>query len=94
MLVWDNLNAHLTAGMKQFIVANDWLTIVQLPAYGPELNPVEGICSLLRRKLANTPFADPEYLIGAVRHGLREIQYRPWLIDGVLAGPGLPWSTR
>jgi transposase len=46
-----------------------WLTVHQLPAYNPDLNPVEGIWSLLRRKLANTAFADPDRLIAAVRHG-------------------------
>ena len=34
-------------------------------------------------------FIDPEHLIATVRRELREIQYRPWLIDGVLAGTGL-----
>ncbi|MER7468987.1 IS630 family transposase, partial [Streptomyces sp. NPDC097981] len=26
VLVWDNLNTHLAAGMKEFIAAQDWLT--------------------------------------------------------------------
>jgi hypothetical protein len=29
----------------------DWLTVYQLPAYAPQLNPVEGISSLARRRL-------------------------------------------
>ena len=33
VLVWDNLNTHLTAGMRQFIAEHDWLTVVQLLAY-------------------------------------------------------------
>ena len=90
VLVWDNLNTHLTAGMKRFIAERNWLTVVQLPAYAPELNPVEGIWSLMRRgPLANAVFCDPGHLIRTVRRALREIQYRPWLIDGALAGTGL-----
>lgn len=89
MLVWDNLNTHLTAGMKQYTAEHDWLTVIQLPAYAPQLNPVEGIWSLIRRNLANMAFTDPEHLIATVRRELREIQYGPWLIDGVLAGTGL-----
>ncbi|MGX1367439.1 transposase [Streptomyces canus] len=91
VLVWDNLNVHLTYGMRQFIARQDWLTVYQLPSYAPDLNPVEGIWSLLRRGwLSNTAFTTPEPLIQTIRHGMRKIQYRPHLIDGCLAGTGLP----
>ncbi|MFF4416669.1 transposase [Streptosporangium sp. NPDC001559] len=90
VLVWDNLNTHLTAGMRAFIADQDWLTVVQLPTYAPDLNPVEGIWSLLRRCfLANIAFTSPEHLIRTVRQGLRTIQYRSDLIDGCLAETGL-----
>lgn len=49
VLVWDNLNTHLTAGMRHYIAERDWLTVYQLPPYAPDLNPVEGIWSVLRR---------------------------------------------
>jgi hypothetical protein len=47
------------------------------------------IWSLLRRKLANTAFLAPDHLVAAVRRGLREIQYRPHLIDGRPTTTGL-----
>ncbi|MEV7013025.1 hypothetical protein [Streptosporangium sp. NPDC051022] len=57
----------------------------------PDLNPVEGIWSLLRRCfLFNIAFTSSEHLIRTVRQGLRTIQYRSGLIDGRLAGTGLP----
>lgn len=68
------------------------MTVYQLPGYAPQLNPVEGIWSLIRRNLANTAFAYPEHLIAAVRHELRAIQYRPHLITGCLTGTGLALS--
>jgi DDE superfamily endonuclease len=44
ILVWDNLNTHLSTVMRTFTQAHpDWPTAVQLPAYAPDLNPVEGI---------------------------------------------------
>ncbi|WP_425579556.1 IS630 family transposase [Streptomyces coacervatus] len=90
VLVWDNLNVHLAYGMRQFIARQAWLTVYQLPSYAPDLNPVEGIWSLLRRGwLSNTAFTTPEHLIQTIRHGMRKIQYRPRLIDGCLAGTGL-----
>lgn len=49
----------------------------RLPAaqYAPDLNPVEGIWSLLRRgPMANAAFTDPDHLAQTLRHGLRHIQ--------------------
>ena len=89
VVIWDNLNTHLTAGMRRFIDARQWLTVFQLPAYSPDLNPVEGIWALVRHTMANTAFADPDHLIASVRTALRQIQHRPQLINGALAGTPL-----
>lgn len=90
VLVWDNLNTHLTAGMRRYIADRDWLTVFQLPPYSPDLNPVEGIWSVLRRTTtANRAFASPDDLITAVRRGLRQLQYRHDILDGCFAGTGL-----
>ncbi|MCP9620804.1 transposase [Nocardia otitidiscaviarum] len=89
VLLWDNLNTHTSARMRSIAAARDWLTVFQLPSYAPELNPVEGIWSLLRRGLANTLFTDPAHLMTAVRSRLRRIQYRSGLIDGCLTETGL-----
>jgi transposase len=85
-----NLNTHLTAGMRRCIADRDWLTVFQLPPYAPDLNPVEGIWSVLRRTtVANRAFADLDDLISAVRRGLRRLQYRHDVLDGCLTGTGL-----
>lgn len=88
------MNVHLAYTMRQFIARQDWLTAYQLPSYAPDLNPVEGIWSLLRRGwLPDTAFTTSEHLIHTIRHGMRKIQYRhPHLIDGCLAGTGLSLS--
>ncbi len=49
IVVWDNLNTHRTAGLRDYAAGHNWLTIVQLPSYSPDLNPAEGVWSLLRR---------------------------------------------
>ncbi|MGW0846771.1 IS630 family transposase [Streptomyces sp. NPDC002787] len=90
ILIWDNLGTHLCAVMRSFVDGQDWLRVVQLPAYAPELNPVEGVWSLLRRRYTtNVAFTNPDHLIRTVRQGLRKIQYRPALLDGCLAETGL-----
>ncbi|GAA3082792.1 hypothetical protein GCM10020000_81060 [Streptomyces olivoverticillatus] len=71
LLVWDSLRAHLMPPMQEFIEANkDWLTVFQLPSCAPDLNPQEGIWSLVKRSL-------------------KQIRYRPRLVDGCLAVTGL-----
>ncbi|MFE9312888.1 transposase [Streptomyces sp. NPDC088353] len=80
--------------IRAFTNAQDWVTVHYLPPYAPQLNPVEGIWSLLRRRCqANTVFTDPARLMRALRQGLRQVQYRPDLIDGCLAGTGLTLTT-
>ncbi|WP_374628489.1 transposase, partial [Frankia sp. AgPm24] len=60
VLVWDNLNIHRCAQMLAFIAANAlWLTVIRLPSYSPDLNPVEGVWSLLKRgEIANRVLVD------------------------------------
>jgi putative transposase len=41
VLVWDGLNTHTSRAMRELIAARSWLTVFQLPAYAPQLNPVE-----------------------------------------------------
>ncbi|WP_425276218.1 IS630 family transposase [Streptomyces lavendulae] len=90
ILIWDNLNVHKERRMKAFIDAQDWLTAYHLPSYAPDLNPVEGIWSILRRtSQANTAFTDPSHLMRRLRHGLRQIQYRSDIINGCLTATGL-----
>ncbi|MFV5995506.1 hypothetical protein ACNPQM_24525 [Streptomyces sp. NPDC056231] len=56
--------------MSAFIGAHDRITAYRLPRYAPQLNAVEGICFLLRRRCqANIAFTGP-----AQRRGLREVR--------------------
>ncbi|WP_455753528.1 IS630 family transposase [Streptomyces lavendulae] len=89
VVVWDNLNTHLAAGLKRYEAEHDWLTTIRLPAYAPDLNPVEAVWSLVRRAMANTAFATPDDLDRILRRELRRIQIRPHLIDGCLTATSL-----
>ncbi|MGW9054847.1 IS630 family transposase [[Kitasatospora] papulosa] len=89
VVVWDNLNTHLAAGLKRYEAEHDWLTTVRLPAYAPDLNPVEAVWSLVRRAMANTAFTTPDDLDRKLRRELRRIQLQPRLIDGCLSATRL-----
>ncbi|WP_082122361.1 MULTISPECIES: transposase [Frankia] len=42
ILCWDNLNTHHSAAMRVFLTRHaSWLTVIRLPTYAPDLNPVE-----------------------------------------------------
>jgi len=89
VLVWDGLNTHVSRAMRELIAARDWLTVFQLPAYSPELNPVEPVWSNLKRSLSNLTKHDIAQLTVLVKARLRLMQYRPALLEGLLAKPGL-----
>jgi DDE superfamily endonuclease len=58
VVVWDNLNAHVSREMAALIAARPWLTVFRLPPYAHELNPVEmslSQCELRRSSLAWLP---------------------------------------
>jgi len=60
-----------------------------MPSYAPELNPAEGIWSLLKRAIANFAAPSLDHLVRIIKRKLKKIQYRPHLIDCCLAKTGL-----
>jgi hypothetical protein len=90
ILIWDNLNTHVSATMQRFIEAHPgWLTVVRLPAYAPDLNPAEGVWSNMKNGLGNLAASTVDQLAAIVKNRLKSIQYRPQLLDGFLAQTGL-----
>lgn len=89
VVIWDNLNAHISREMAGLIAARPWLTVVRLPPYAHELNPVESVWSHLKRSLANLVKRTIGQLTALVRTRLRRMQYQPGLLDGFLASTGL-----
>jgi transposase len=90
VLVWDNLNTHLSGRMQAFIAGHaDWLTVVRLPAYAPELNATEGVWSHLKRGLGNSAATGVDQLLTIVKTRLKRLQYRPELLEGFLGQTGL-----
>ncbi|GAB3809386.1 IS630 family transposase [Micromonospora zhanjiangensis] len=89
VLVWDNLNTHISAAMRQMIAARDWLHVIRLPAYAPDLNPTEQVWSHLKRSIGNLAVRGVDHLLTIIRNRLKRIQYRPDLLDGFLTHTGL-----
>ena len=92
---WADLTIHLAPELASFAAENkEWLRVYRLPAYTPDMNPAEGIWSLLKRSMASFAAADQAGLVRILKRKLKKIQYRPHLIDGCLTATGLkiePW---
>jgi transposase len=65
-----------------------WLVVERLPAYAPELNPVEGLWSNLKGvELANLPTTNLAEVIGQAHRGIERVaRHRIWPIRSS-AGP-------
>ncbi|HLX51169.1 MAG TPA: transposase [Streptosporangiaceae bacterium] len=89
VVVWDNLNVHVSETMTSLVAAREWLTVYRLPPYAHELNPVEPVWSHLKRSLANLAKRNLAQLTVLIKTRLKRMQYRPALLDGFLASTGL-----
>ncbi|MEU1050234.1 transposase [Streptomyces sp. NPDC005897] len=70
VLVWDRLNTHLSHAVREPIAEREWLTVFLLPAYSPDLNPVEWVWAHVKRSLANLAVVALDRLEALVRMAL------------------------
>lgn len=88
-MVWDRLSTHISKTMKALVAERDWLTVVLLPGYAPDRNPVEGLWAHIKRSLANLAARTLSELKTLLRRRLKVLQYRHSILGGFLAGTGL-----
>jgi len=76
ILLWDGLPAHRSAHTRRHVQAQHrWLHVERLPAYAPELNPVEAMwANLSARELANLCPETLDELSTHVQRGVRRIR--------------------
>jgi len=87
LLIWDGLPAHRSQHVKDFLAtpAAKRLTLLQSPAYAPELNPQEGIWRYLKYvELANVCCHDLNELRLQLRRTIQRLRYRLDVIIGCL----------
>lgn len=92
ILLWDGLPSHRSRRMKEFLdEQSGWLQVERLPAYAPELNPVEGLWANLKgSELANRCEAEIETVGLVARVGARRVRDNQRLQFGFLHHAGLP----
>ena len=94
ILVWDGLPAHRSRLMTEYLTQQSkWLTVVRLPAYAPELNPVEGVWGNIEgQELANRCSDDLGGMVEGVRDGFARIRCQSWLPLSFLKHAGLSFG--
>jgi DDE superfamily endonuclease len=75
-LLWDGLPAHRSKAMRAWLRRQrHWLVVEPLPAYAPELNPVEALWSNLKGvELANLVGDTLEEVTAAAERGVQRIR--------------------
>jgi hypothetical protein len=91
VLIWDGLSSHWSTRMRAYLDSQrDWLCVERLPAYAPELNPVEYLWANLKDiELANLPTTTLLEVADATHHGIERVCKSDSLVVGFLAHTGL-----
>jgi transposase len=82
LIIWDRLQAHKSKLVRAFVEqTNGGIALEYLPAYAPELNPVECIWGYLKsHEIPNFCARDLTHLKHAARSRLRSMQRRTTLV--------------
>lgn len=90
IVIWDNLHGHRSKLVKLWAEKHTRCQLTYLPAYAPELNPVEALWAWLKgTRLANNSREDLDPLADDVRRGARVARRRPELLLSFLRRSGL-----
>jgi transposase len=85
------LPAHRSRAMRAWLrTQRSWLVVERLPAYTPDLNPVEGLWSGLKAvELANLTGPTLGEVIARAHRGIQRIRTTPHLAYSFLGHTGL-----
>ena len=94
ILLWDGLPSHRSRQMTAYLDSQrKWLSVVRLPGYAPELNPVEGVWANIQGKeLANLCTEDLGGKVAGVRDGFVRIHSEKTLLHSFLKHAGLSFG--
>lgn len=78
LIIWDNAPSHKSKELKTYLASQDQLNpaiwLENLPAYSPELNPIEQLWGYIKKELANQFFKTTKQLKQAVIEVLEKVK--------------------
>jgi putative transposase len=95
VVLWDGGSNHKGPAMREFLQANPRLRLERLPAYAPDLNPVEVVWSWLKwGRLANFVPDDLSELDDWAIEYLVELKYNQKLLRALWERSDLPFPEK
>ena len=88
----DNGQIHKGASIHRLLSRHPRLHLASFPAYAPELNPDEGVWTLLKRSLSNSRPDDADELMAMLSDDVRRIAASQSLLQSCITQSELPFS--
>lgn len=90
LVLWDGVNPHRSIETRCYMEQCPWLDVRRLPAYAPQLNPVEGSWSWYKRTVVGNFCPQEHHTLRAVlRRARRRLTRQRPLLLGFLHKSGL-----
>lgn len=91
IVIWDGARIHHGTVVKEFLGTEPArrLRLIRLPAYAPELNPVEGVWRWLKRAMGNICCENLLALKDEFRLALSRLRRRRGVLDACFQNAGL-----
>ena len=91
IVICDRINQHRIAAVKAFIASHPRVQVAYLPAYAPQLNPVQGVwCECKAHRLANHGAEALDALEQLAIFEAIDMRSSQDLLRGCVRGTGLP----
>ena len=90
LLIWDGLPAHRATCVQKWLTTNSsWLRTERIPAYAPEVNPIEYCWGAMKKKHLGNLRADGMPALGRALKRAKRAMNDSELLGGFLRASGL-----
>ncbi|MDD8039997.1 MAG: transposase, partial [Acidobacteriota bacterium] len=90
IVLLDNFNSHRGEPVQELLERTTRLDLIPFPSHAPDLNPDEGVWSLLKRRWANGRPDTVSELMDALSKEIREVTGSQQLLRGCIHQSDLP----
>jgi len=89
ILIWDRVRTHKSKMTQAYLATHTEISVEELPAYAPELNPEEYCHGNVKNHLKNARPADKIEMRQMLNRGFARLRHRPDLLLSFFHAAGL-----